>query len=59
MQKRVVLVSAAVAALGLAAAVAGFVAEATKSKASEAASLLCELALCSSLVLLPGPDHES
>ncbi|CAN6238591.1 unnamed protein product [Urochloa humidicola] len=33
MQKRVVLVSAAVAALGLAATVLGFVAEATKSKA--------------------------
>jgi hypothetical protein len=36
MQKRVVLVSAAVAVLGLAAAALGFVAESTKSKASYA-----------------------
>jgi len=48
MEKRVVLVSAAVAVLGAAAAVLGFVAEGTKSKASEASrsnpvspSLLC------------------
>jgi hypothetical protein len=61
MEKRVVLVSAAVAVLGVAAAVLGFVAEGTKSKASESFTLQSRLTISALLGVwtncsfVPGP----